>query len=137
MKDLSKYRWQIEKEIMRYPEWKQEYQDTYEKLLYGTTSKDGEIPCHTFAAGSRQEKIVEVMDSKHHKYIADRIKAVDDTMERLTEEKRVVIRLRYWSNPDKKLQYKTIARKCHMDERTARRICTAFVLNVGRRIGII
>lgn len=138
MKNISKEsRNQIEKIIMRYPEWKEEYDTAYEQLLYKTPSKDGEIPCHGFSAGSRQEKIAEVMDNKHYKYIWDHIRAVEDTMAAVSEDKQLIIRLRYWSNPDKKMPYRVIARKCHMDERTARRICTAFILAAGKRIGII
>ena len=138
MKEISKYsRNQIEKIIMRYPEWKEEYDTAYELLLYKTPSKDGEIPCHTFSTGSRQERVVEAMETKHYQYIAEHIKAVDEAMVAVPEEKQKVIRLRYWSHPDKKLPYNVIARKCYMDERTVRRLCTAFILAVGKKVGII
>ncbi len=125
---------QAEQVMLNYPAWKSEYDSAYEQIAGATPARDGLPQGGGFSGGSRQERLVIKMESRHFLYLQKNIQAVDAVMGRMREEYRRVIRYRYFGG--RKMPYNLIARKCFMSERTVRRIVTRFLTLLGQETGI-
>ena len=120
MQIIPKDSWNmIQQVIRRYPENKEKYENKIEELTLGSPSQDGQ-PKANYPA-NRIEQIA--------------IKAVEDAYSKLREDYKKIIRIRFWSDRYKNMPYKWMTRCVSYSERQIRRVCKAFVREVGENLG--
>lgn len=136
---LNRDSWKIiELIIMRYPEKKKEYEEYVSDIINSSTPSDGHV-------GSSEEYIKpqSVTEAKALKLsnayvnkLKKEIDAVEFVYNGLSEEKKKVMRVRYWSNRYKKTPYLKMSH-CGYSERQMKRIVFEIINLVGRYLGEI
>lgn len=121
--------------IRRFPENKTEYDNAREEILESTPAQDGQ-PRGNFPT-NRLEAAVIQLDSPRMERLKREIKAVDKAYAKLAEEHRKVIRIRFWSDRYHNMPYKWMQRSTSYSERQMKRICRAFIFDVGKNLGEI
>lgn len=134
MQIIPKDSWNmIQQVIRRYPENKEKYENKIEELTLGSPSQDGQ-PKANYPA-NRIEQIAIKLDTPYMKRMQREIKAVEDAYSKLREDYKKIIRIRFWSDRYKNMPYKWMTRCVSYSERQIRRVCKAFVREVGENLG--
>ena len=84
---------------------------------------------------NRIEQIAIKLDTPYMKRMQREIKAVEDAYSKLREDYKKIIRIRFWSDRYKNMPYKWMTRCVSYSERQIRRVCKAFVREVGENLG--
>lgn len=125
----------IQKIIRRYPEQQEEYDRRIEEIREGTPHSDGQpgggMP------GNPVEKMVMDLHSPRMERIKRETEAVRKVYDRLNEDHKKVIRIRFWSNRFKNMPYLWMERCVSYREAQMRRVCGKFVKDVGKELGEI
>lgn len=125
----------IQKIIRRYPDQKEEYEKAREELMDGSPHSDGQpggnIP------GNPIERTVLALHSPRMERIKREVEAVEKVYNRLNEDHKKVIRVRFWSNRYKNMPYLWMERCVSYREAQMRRICGKFIRDVGYELGEI
>ena len=134
MQNIPKDSWNmIQQVIRRYPENKEKYENKVEELTQGSPSQDGQ-PRGNYPT-NRMEEIVIKLDTPYMQRMKREIQAVEDAYSRLREDYKKIIRIRFWSDRYKNMPYMWMTRCVSYSERQIRRVCKAFVREVGENLG--
>lgn len=134
MKNIPKDSWNmIQQVIRRYPENKEIYDNKIEELTQGSPSQDGQ-PRGNYPT-NRLEEIAIKLDTPYMQRMRREIKAVEDAYSQLREDYKKIIRIRFWSDRYKNMPYMWMTRCVSYSERQIRRVCKAFVREVGENLG--
>lgn len=136
MEQISKDSWQIiQRVIRRYPESKEEYENTIEEKIMGSPKNDG-LPKGNYPT-NRLEAVVISLESPHMLRLRREIAAVEEAYNQLDDNYKKVIRIRFWSGRCKNMPYMQMERCISYSERQMKRICKAFAYEVGKNLGEI
>lgn len=123
----------IQKIIRRYPEEQEEYNRRLEEIRESSPHSDGQ------PGGGMPGKPVENMVMELHSPRMERMKreteAVKKVYDRLNEDHKKVIRVRFWSNRYKNMPYLWMERCVAYRQAQMCRICSKFIENVGIELG--
>lgn len=134
MQNIPKDSWNmIQQVIRRYPENKEIYDNKIEELTQGSPSQDGQ-PRGNYPT-NRLEEIAIKLDTPYMQRMRREIKAVEDAYSQLREDYKKIIRIRFWSDRYKNMPYMWMTRCVSYSERQIRRVCKAFVREVGENLG--
>ncbi|MCI9682069.1 MAG: hypothetical protein HFI26_11875 [Lachnospiraceae bacterium] len=140
MNRIPKDSWAIiERVIRRYPESKKEYievcrdvVDARPESLLQSGIVLGGIP------GNPTEKaVMKIMDTPRMRRLYREIQAVEAVYNQLPADHQKVIRVRFWSDRERKISYLRMAESVNYKEAQMRRISGKFVRDVGKRLGEI
>ncbi|EHJ08426.1 transcriptional regulator [Staphylococcus simiae] len=102
--------------------------ETDTNIIYGPLQK-GEPVRTTELMATR------LLTNKMLRNLEEMVEAVESEYERLPEEHKKVIRLKYW-NKDRKLKMEQIGEECHMHRNTVTTIRRNYVKAVAMHVGI-
>lgn len=124
--------------IRRYPEQKEEYENLILELN-GSRGKANDGQPKGSGVGNPVESMVlnkvEKLASPHAKRLEREVAAVSKIYDKLPEEHKKVVRIRFWSNRYKNVQYLHMQRCVSYSERQMKRICAQFIKSVGEELG--
>lgn len=136
MEKIPRDSWNIiQNVIRRYWNNKEEYNNKREELLNSTPVQDGQP--HGNIPVNKLETTVICLNSPYMERIRREIEAVDKAYDRLTDEYKKIIRIRFWSDRYKNMPYIWMTRCVSYSETQMRRVCKAFIKNVGENLGEI
>lgn len=121
--------------IRRFPENKTEYDNAREEILESTPVQDGQP--HGNFPGNRLEAAVIQLNAPRMERMKREIEAVDKAYAKLQEDHRKVIRIRFWSDRYRNMPYVWMQRNVSYSEVQMKRICKAFIYEVGKNLGEI
>ena len=134
MQQIPRDSWQmIQKVIRRYPENIELYRNKREELLESSPSQDG-LPRGNLPANKMEQAVIE-LNSPYMQSLQREIEAVEKAYEKVREEHKKIIRIRFWSDRYKNMPYMWMTRCASYSERQMRRVCKAFIKEVGKNLG--
>lgn len=137
MKQIPKDSWNIiQRIIRRYPENKAEYENTIEAKMMGSSSSQDGQPRSNYPVNKLEAAVISLHTPKMRRMKRE-IDAVEQAYDKLDEAYRKVIRIRFWSDRSRNMSYCQVERCTSYSERQAKRICKAFVWEVGKNLGEI
>lgn len=132
---ITKESWRIcETVVMRYPEQKQEYDELRELVLNGSAYSDGQ-PRSNYRSNQLENAVVK-LNSNRMLRIEKETKIVENAYNKLDEEQKKLIRIRYWNGTGKKIPYLKI-HNVAMSEVSMKRTVGKFIYHIAKRLGEI
>lgn len=136
MKNIPTDSWSvIQQKIRRYHENKVIYENRREELMEGSPVQDGQprgnVPTN------RMEETVIALHSPYMQRLKQEIEAVEKEYDKLDDNYKKIIRIRFWSDRYKNMPYTRMTRCVSYSETQMRRVCKAFIVAVGKNLGEI
>jgi len=136
--NLNKDSWKItEMIIMRYPENKIAYEEYVNNVINSSGSGEGYhgsnenyVEIHSVV----EAKALKLTTGAYISRLTREIKAIEQVYNRLNEEEKKVMRVRYWSERYKKIPYLKMT-QCSYSERQMKRIVLKIIRQVGLCLG--
>ena len=136
--NLNRDSWKItEMVIMRYPENKKAYEEYVNNVITSSGSREGYhgssenyVNIHSVV----EAKALKLTTGAYINRLAREIKAVEQVYNRLNEDEKKVMRVRYWSDRHKKMPYLKMT-QCSYSERQMKRIVLKIIKQVGIYLG--
>ena len=136
MKKVSKDSWNmIQRVIRRYQENKENYENRREELLEGSPFQDGQ-PRGNLPTNRMENAVISLHDPYMERLLRE-IEAVETAYNPLKDDYKKITRIRFWSDRARNMPYLWMTRCVSYSEVQMRRVCTAFIREVGKNLGEI
>jgi len=126
----------VESELYAYHDTRKEIVRLKNEILYASTSTDenvgggrGNIP-----GDPTSQTAILLTNHKKLEQLQNIVDAIENVVERLTDDRKRLVRLRYWDKP-RRLTWDGIAAELHVSRRQAMRWRDEIVLAVAEKIG--
>ena len=124
----------IERVIRRYPESKRELEIYENDIIYSSPENDGQ-PKGTGVGDPTARKAEKLMSDARVQRLHREVDAVESVYNLMIPEHQKVVRVRFWSNRWRNMNYSCMENPTSYSSRQMIRICYAFIRKVGEKLG--